>query len=175
MAGRAKPKKLKTEELWDYALRVLNQRPYSIAELRNKLKQRAESPDDVPGVMTKLKEYGFADDKKFSESFASSRLQNRGFGRFRVVRELRQKKIAQNVAEEAVGKAFAGTDEKELIEQFLSRKYRGRDLKEFLQDEKNLASVYRRLRTAGFGSGNSFSVLKRYAREIQEWDETEEE
>jgi len=50
-----------------------------------------------------------------------------------------------------------------VIEQFLARKYRGKNLAELLAEEKHLASAYRRLRTAGFGAGNSIRVLKRYA------------
>lgn len=175
MAGRRQPKKLNAEELWEYALQVLGQRPYAIADLRRKLVGRAENAADVPTTMAKLKEYGLVNDQKFSETFASSRLQNQGFGKFRVIRELRVKRVAPKVAEEAVNKVFADTEEQDLIEQFLARKYRGKDLKEFLQEEKNLASAYRRLRTAGFTSGGSFSVLKRYARRVEEWEETEEE
>jgi regulatory protein len=171
MGARRQPKKLDNEGLWEYALELLGERPYAIADLRKKLNGRAETAADVPSVMTKLKEYGLVNDQKFSETFASSRLQNQGFGKFRVIRELRVKRVAPKVAEEAVNKVFAGTEEKELIEQFLARKYRGKDLSEFLQEEKNLASAYRRLRTAGFTSGGAFSVLKRYAREMEEWEE----
>ncbi|HZQ54453.1 MAG TPA: regulatory protein RecX [Bryobacteraceae bacterium] len=174
MAARKQPKKLDQEGLWEYALGLLGQRPYSVADLRKKLAGRAEAAADVPPVITKLKEYGLVNDQKFSESFASSRLQNQGFGKFRVIRELRVKRVAPKIAEEAVSKVFAGTEEKDLIEQFLARKYRGKDLKEFLSEEKNLASAYRRLRTAGFTSAGSFSVLKRYARELEEWKEQEE-
>ena len=175
MATRRQPKKLDRDGLWEYALKLLGQRPYAMADLRRKLAGRAEGASDVPAVLAKLKEYGLVNDQKFSETFASSRLQNQGFGRFRVIRELRVKRVAPKVAEEAVNKVFAGTEEKELIEQFLARKYRGKDLAEFLREEKNLASVYRRLRTAGFTSGGSFAVLKRYARQVEEWEEGEEE
>ena len=105
----------------------------------------------------------------------SSRLEDRGFGRFRVLRDLRSKKIPGNIADAAVEKAFAGTEEMELIQRYLDRKYRGKKLEEFLKQEKNLASVYRRLRTAGFSSGNSLSILKRYAQQVEEWSGFEEE
>jgi regulatory protein len=169
MAVRGKPKKLNGEALWEYALRVLGQRAYSANELRQKLSTRSESAADVDGVMQKLREYGFADDTKFSEAFASARLQNRGFGRFRVLRDLRSKRVSGNIAEAAVKKTFAGTNERELIQRFLDRKYRSKNLEEFLREEKNLASVYRRLRTAGFSSGNSLSILKRYAQQVEDW------
>ncbi len=175
MAVRGKPKKLDGEALWEYALRVLGQRAYSANELRQKLSRRSESSADVTATMGKLREYGFADDTKFSEAFATSRLQNRGFGRFRVLRDLRSKRVSGNVAEAAVEKTFAGTDERELIQRFLERKYRAKNLEEFLKEEKNLASVYRRLRTAGFSSGNSLSILKRYAQKVEDWSGLEDD
>ncbi|MGI9072148.1 MAG: regulatory protein RecX [Bryobacteraceae bacterium] len=175
MAVRGKPKKLDSGGLWEYALRVLGQRAHSANELRQKLSKRSESAADVAAVMGKLRDYGLADDTKFSEAFASSRLQNQGFGRFRVLRDLRSKRVSGNIAEAAVEKTFAGRDEAELIQRFLERKYRGKKLDEFLKEEKNLASVYRRLRTAGFSSGKSFSILKRYAHQIEDWSALEED
>ena len=162
MANRA-PKKLAAEALWEYALRVLGNRAHSSAELSNKLCRRAQSSLDVTSVMSKLREYGLADDKKFSESFASARLANSGMGRFRVLRELRAKRVSQSVAEGAVAAAFDGTDEEHLAERFLLRKYPGKELATFLAEEKNLAGAYRRLRTGGFSARATLSVLKRYS------------
>jgi regulatory protein len=176
MANRG-VKRLNTEELWEYALRVLAIRPHSEAELRQKLSRRAAAPENVTATLARLREYGFADDRKFSELFAASRLQNQGFGRFRVLRDLRNKRVSSAVAEQAVSEAFAGTDEAELANNFLQRKYRGKNLSEFLSEEKNLAAAYRRLRTAGFRSGVALSVLKRHAKgiAIEDMPEQEEE
>jgi regulatory protein len=173
MANRA-PKKLSSEDLWEYALRVLGNRAHSSAELSKKLQRRAQSSLDVSSVMSKLREYGLADDKKFSESFASARLANSGLGRFRVLRELRAKQVSPKIAESAVSAAFAGTDEEGLAEKFLLRKYRGKDMATFLSEEKNLAGAYRRLRTGGFSAGATLSVLKRYSRRAEDFDEAEE-
>ncbi len=175
MAGRKIPKKLNETELWDYALRVLARRAHASRELRQKLSARAQSPADVDITMTKLREYGFADDAKFSEAFAGSRLQNQGFGRLRVLHELRSKRIAPAIAAKAVEKTFDGTDELQLIQNFLERKYRGKDLKQFLKEEKNLASAYRRLRNAGFSSNGSITILKRYSRATDDWDPSSED
>lgn len=174
MATDRRSKKLDSEALWNYALRALGQRAHSTAELKQKLLRRANSPHDVSALMTRLHEYGLADDKKFSESFASSRLANDGFGRFRVLRDLRAKKVPPSIAERAVSDAFAGTDEQQLAETFLLRKYRGKDLAAFLSEEKNLASAYRRLRAAGFRSNVALSVLKRYSRRAEDWSDLEE-
>lgn len=170
MAARKIAKKLNDAELWDYALRVLARRAHSSGELKQKLKLRAQSAADVDVTLSKLREYGFADDTKFSEAFAGSRLQNQGFGKLRVLHELRAKRISPAIAAKAVEKTFEGTDEPQLIQNFLDRKYRGKNLKQFLQEEKNLASAYRRLRNAGFSSSGSIAALKRYSRTTDDWD-----
>jgi regulatory protein len=169
--NRARPAKLAEDALWDHALKLLSHRAYASNQLRSKLSQRAESPAAVAGVMQKLNEYGYTDDRKFSEAFASSRLQNEGFGRFRVLRDLYSKRVSSSVAEQAVARVFEGADEKDLIDAYLARKYRSVVLHDFLQQDKNVASAYRRLRTAGFSSSASLAALKRHAERAVDWEE----
>jgi regulatory protein len=175
---KARPKKLDAEQLWEYALSALGRRAQSKAELRRKLASRAENLSDVASVLEKLSNYQLADDSKFSEAFASSRLQNQGLGRFRVLRDLRAKQVPERIAAEAVEKTYADTNEAELISEFLRRKYRNTELRVFLKEPKNMSSAYRRLRMAGFRSGPSLDALKRYASLPEDWsepDETQEE
>src|SRR5271154_6074600 len=116
---RSRPAKLGVDALWDHALRILSRRAHSASEVKAKLWQRAESPAVLDAVMLKLREYGYTDDQKFSEAFASTRLQNDGFGRFRVLRDLQNKRVSPAVAGQAVEKAFEGTDEQQLIGAYL--------------------------------------------------------
>jgi regulatory protein len=172
---RSKPKKFDADALWTYALRVLGQRSHSAYELRQKLGLKAESPGVLQEVLSKLCEYGFTDDTAFSETFAASRLNNQGFGKQRVLRDLQAKRVPGAVAGQAVERTFAGTDEKDLANRFLARKYRGKDLTAFLKEEKNLASAFRRLRTAGFSTHVSLAVLKEHAERSEDWEPVEEE
>jgi regulatory protein len=175
MGLRSKPAKLDRDALWEYALRTLGRRAQSASEVRQKLARRAANPADVTEVMTRLREYGFADDQKFSENFASFRLQNQGFGQQRVIRDLRSKRVPEATAKQAVQSAYSGTDEAQLIDSFLARKYRGKDLREFLKEPKNLNSAYRRLRMAGFSSAATLKTLRRFTDSAEEWDESEEQ
>lgn len=175
MAFRRSPVKLDGEALWAYALRLLGQRPHSLGELRQKLGRRAAQPSEVAGTLEKLKEYGLADDSKFSEAFASARLQNQGFGKQRVMRDLQTKRVSSRVAEDAIAKVFEETNEIDLIQQFVERKYRGKDLSLFLKEDKNLASMYRRLRLAGFASAPCLAVLRDYKADLPEVEESVEE
>jgi regulatory protein len=166
---------LDLEQLKNYAVRALGDRAHSAGELRQKLSRRAASPEDIDVVLAKLREIGYLNDQRFAENFASARLENQGFGKMRVLRELRQRRVAPKLAEQVTEKAFEETNETDLIEAFLKRKYRGKDLGSFLKEEKNLASAFRRLRYAGFSSGESIRVLKRYASRAEELELMEEE
>jgi regulatory protein len=166
-----RPKKLDNAKLWDYALAALSRRALTTGEIRSRLAARAEDVSAVPAVMAKLAEYGYLDDTRFAESFAAARLENQGLGRQRVLRDLRQRRVGAAEAEAAVEKTFDGSDEAALIEGYLRRKYRGADLAEKLRDPAKLAAAYRKLRYAGFSSGNSIRVLERYtgrARDIED-------
>lgn len=175
MAERKAPRRLDAGELYEYAVKTLAGRSHSISELRQKLLRRAEPGTSVEEILLRLKEYGYLNDQRFAESFANSRRENRGFGKVRVLLDLKQRRVAPKLAEEAVNKAFAGRDEVDLIQQFLDRKYRATPLGEFLKDEKNLAMVYRRLRRAGFSHGKSIHVLLRHAKEAARLEEMEPE
>jgi regulatory protein len=175
MGSRTRPKKLDAEELWNQALKLLGQRSYSQAELRRKLALRASTPGDVQATVDKLREYGLINDAKFSETFAQARVQTGSFGRQRVLRDLLVKRVSPRVASTAVDQAFAGQDERSLVDAFLDRKYRGQNLSELLKEEKKLASVFRRLRTAGFSTAVILPALKARAGSVaDEWAEVEE-
>lgn len=160
---RGLPRKLNLEELKSYAHRTLTARPLSIAELRAKLRLKAAEPADIETVIAGLKEYKALDDERFAQQFSASRKENRGFGAGRVLRDLRQRRVSAPLAEKAVSELYAEADESELIAQYLARKYRNKNLKELLQDPKQLASAFRKLRAAGFSSARSLAVLKRYS------------
>jgi regulatory protein len=172
---RKPARKLDRDQLWDYALRSLGQRAHSASELRQKLVRRAASPADVNETMARLHQAGLTDDQRFADAYASSRLSNQGFGRYRVLRDLKTKRVSGPVAAAAIEQAFAGTEESTLIEAFLQRKYRGKDLSVFFSEQKNLAGAYRRLRLAGFGSSASLAALKRHSAAAEDLPEPEED
>ncbi len=157
------PRKLAAEALWECALRALGARAHSVAELRQKLLDRAQRPEDVAGVLARLKQHGYLDDRRFAADYSAARLENQGFGQHRVLRDLRRRRVAPKLAEQAVQAVYRDTDEVPLIEQYLRRKYRHTPLETFLAEPKNLAAAYRRLRHAGFSPGNILRVLERFA------------
>ena len=168
------PKPLDLEGLMNYAARALSARAYTVSELKTRLKKRAAQAEDVETVLGRLKDAGMVNDRRFAGSFADWRRESQGMGKTRVMRDLMARRVAPAVAKEAVEASFEGVDEIAMIEAFLKRKYRGKDLGALLQVEKELASAFRKLRGAGFGTSNSIRVLKRYAAEAERLDEMEE-
>jgi regulatory protein len=169
----AKP--LDQNGLMTFAAQALSARALTVSELREKLKRRAAEASDVDTVLARLKEGGYLDDKRFAESYASWRRDDGGFGKMRVQRDLMTRRVAPAVAKQAAETAFQGTDEIAMIEAFLARKYRGKDLGALLKEQKHLASAYRKLRTSGFSTGNSVRVLKRYAEQAEMLEDVEGE
>ncbi len=159
-----KPRLLNLAGLWDYALRILAARAYSTGEIRDKLRRRAEKAGDVDGVITLLKDRGYLDDRRFAESFASARLSNDKFGRSRVIRDLRTRRVAPGVAETTVRRVYQDVNEQALIEDFIRRKYRLAEREGLFADDKDIAKAYRRLLHAGFRPGEILKTLKRFAR-----------
>src|SRR5689334_3474164 len=97
---------LNAAALWDYALKVLGGRAYSVGELREKLRRRAERSSDVDDILTRLKDHKYLDDRRFAEGFAASRLSNQRHGRTRVIQDLRQHRVAPALAERTVQEVY---------------------------------------------------------------------
>jgi regulatory protein len=163
--------KLGSEDLFQYALRLLAQRALSAGEIRTRLRRRALEEEVVEGVMARLREYGYLNDERFAESYATARRDSGSFGPARVLRDLRQRRVAPSVARDAVDQAFEEVDEFDAVLNWLSRKYRNTDLATYLQDPKHLASAYRKLRYAGFASSPAIRALKRFAERADELED----
>jgi regulatory protein len=155
---------LDNEALWSYALRLLAGRAYSSGELREKLRRRAERGAAVDEVVSRLKDNGYLNDARFAEGFAAARLANDKLGRTRVVHDLRQRRVAPSLADQTVRKVYEDVNEEALIEEWVRKKYRLAPRENLFQEDKDLASAYRRLLRAGFRSGEILRVLKRFAR-----------
>jgi regulatory protein len=156
---------LPAEALWDFAVKTLAARAHSTGELRRKLTGRAERAGDVEDTISRLRDYGYLNDSRFAENFAGAKLENQGVGKSRVLRDLRERRVSPALAQRTVDRVYKEVDETELIASFIRRKVRTKEpLPEALEDPKILASAYRKLIRAGFGSSNVIRALKRIAK-----------
>lgn len=171
--NRKRPRRLDAEGLWQYAIRILGARAYSTHDLRRKLLGRGGASGTVEQVLSRLEQGGYLNDRRYAEMYASTRLENQGFGRLRVLRDLRQHRVPPAIIDSVIEDLYRETDETSLIEQYLRRKYRGVDLSDHLTEPRHLAGAYRKLRLAGFSNSNSIRVLKRFAEQAEQLESFE--
>ena len=162
--------RLDPDALFEYAVRALASRAHTTAELKRKLRAKALLAADVDKTVARLKDYGYLDDRKLAESYAGARLEREGFGKARVLRDLKARSVAPAVAERAVAKAYDGVQEEELVEAYLNRKILRSRPGAALKDQRELASAYRKLARAGFGTGVILRVLKRRSQDPEAVD-----
>lgn len=155
--------KLASEALFEYAVKYLGFQACSSDALRSRLRLKAASPADIDPTIARLKEIGYLNDARFAESYATNRVENDGFGKMRVLSDLRARRVPASLAEKAVEHAFGEKDEAGMIDAFIERRMPSISSGGKIEDERELARAYRRLRGAGFSSGAVLAALKRLA------------
>ena len=121
------------------AAKLLAAKQRSVEELREKLSTtRGATRPVIDEVITRLREYGYLDDAKFAQSYASLRLRERPLGRRRLQRDLWLKKIDKQTAETALDEVFESTPEEELIERAIAKRIRLRGKPKNREDAKKL-------------------------------------
>jgi regulatory protein len=83
-----------------YAYRLLNYRPRTEQEIRDKLKKKDFSEELIGTLISKLKERSLIDDRNFARLWIESRMQSSSHGFLRIRHELLQKGIDKNIIED---------------------------------------------------------------------------
>jgi regulatory protein len=149
------------------AAKLLAARQRSVAELRERLLAgRGATKTNVEEVIARLREYGYLDDAKFAQSYASLRLRERPLGRRRLERDLFIKKVDKQTAGTALDEIFEATPEAELIDRAIAKRVRLRGKPKSRADAKKL---FDHLLRQGFG----FELVSEKVRSIVRTDAEE--
>lgn len=87
---------------YEQALRFLEHRARSVAELRRKLIQKGAPTGEIDEVLARLVDQKLLDDADFARQFARGKITGSGTSRIRILQELRRKGIANDVAQRAL-------------------------------------------------------------------------
>ncbi len=101
-------KKGKSDRAFAYAYRLLNIRPRSEKELRERLSGRGFGKDAVCEVVSFLKEKNIIDDSKFARAWIESRMRAKPKGDMALRGELRQKGVSAVIVEQALSGRSSG-------------------------------------------------------------------
>jgi len=139
------------------ALRMLARRPYSIAELRQALEKKYPEGGKVAEAITRLRELGYLDDRKFAEQYASSLAHNRAFGPHRLRRELKAKLVNHQEIEPAVERVYQEISAQVLLQQALEKKLRTLRLP---LTRSRFQSLCQSLMRRGFNAGDIIKAVR---------------
>lgn len=150
MQYRRKPKRSEPEtapldpakaraRVFQRAAKLLAAKQRSVEELREKLSTtRGATKAMVDEAIERLREYGYLDDAKFAQSYASLRLRERPIGRRRLQRDLWMKKVDKQTVETALDEVFESSPEEELIDRAIAKRIRLRGKPKTREDAKKL-------------------------------------
>jgi len=108
---------------WASALRILTRRDHSQAELRKRLTDKGFDAEQIETTLQRCLDLGYLDDARYALTRAASLMnQGRAVGH-RVLADLRQRGVSDELAEQALAAAREGCDEDTLLEELLARKF----------------------------------------------------
>ncbi|HJQ20938.1 MAG TPA: regulatory protein RecX [Gemmatimonadaceae bacterium] len=91
-----------TASAYEMALRLLEYRARSAAELRRQLLRKGAEASDVDAALSRLREQKLIDDEDFALQFARGRITGAGASRRRIVQELARNGIPPDMAGRAI-------------------------------------------------------------------------
>jgi regulatory protein len=97
------------------ALRLLEHRPRSRAELARRLRGAGFAEDVIEETLKRLEVMGLINDTQFSEAWVKHRLAGNGMGKARIKWELRQKGVPTDLADKALSAMDADVEYKSAV------------------------------------------------------------
>ncbi len=146
------------------ALRLLNERPRSTAEVRERLIRRGYEAAQAEAVLSRLTALGLLDDRAFARVWVENRQTFRPRGRSALAAELRQKGLPPEVIAEALAEA---TEEDESAQALALARERARALRGL-----DRPAFFRRLQGYLARRGFPAEAVRRVVRQV--WAEQEE-
>lgn len=147
--------------LYDYAIWALGRRMRTVAELKRLLRGKVDDSEHgrllIDVVIARLKEEKLLNDTQYASTFSSLRKENERFGKRRVISDLRQRGVHDDIINKAVSAAYEDTNEEQLARDYLRRKRLQKP-----SNEKETARIFRSLIRAGFGTKTIFAILKKW-------------
>ncbi len=105
------------------ALRFLKIRPRSIEELKGKLEGKGFSEEEITATVDYLTDIKLLDDRSFTRSWIAYRLA-RPFGFRRIILELKEKGVPQDIIDEAIAEIKPQVSEADTIAEMAQRRYK---------------------------------------------------
>jgi regulatory protein len=149
---------LTAEQIYQYALRLLTGRDYTVARLRRKLASREVAEQDVENTILRLQREGWLDDARYAASFAGSALSSGRYYGVRLRMEMRRRGFTADVVTETLAPLLAESDEISEVRSAAERRYPGFSYSAASDRDKRRVLGF--LQRRGFGFSAIMRALK---------------
>ncbi len=146
------------ESAYQYALRILTGRDYSVAKMREKFFARNLSESDVEAALLRLQREGWLDDRRYAERFAELALANNRYYGQRLRQEMRRRGLDAALVDEVLELLNECLDEGSEIKVVLDRRYP--EFRFSAATDRDKQRVIGYLQRRGFGFSKIIKTLK---------------
>jgi len=143
------------EQAYQYALRLLTGRDYSVAKIRQKLALRNVAEQDVDELIYRLQCEGWLDDRRFAARFADTAISSGRYFGVRLRLEMRRRGFTADIVNEAVLPLLTESNELSEVRSAAARRSPGFSYSEASDRDKRRMIGF--LQRRGFG----FSAIMR--------------
>jgi regulatory protein len=146
-------------------LRQLTASPKSRRQLEEKLAERDVPEDVAAAVLDRLEDVNLVDDAAYAETFVRTRQRTKGLARGALRRELRQKGVSGEAAEQAL-ETISEDSERQAALDLVQRKIRGRSVpsgnspEDRAERDKTVRRLAGMLARKGYPPGMALGVVK---------------
>jgi regulatory protein len=116
---------LTVEQTYQYALRLLTGRDYTVARIRRKLAARDVAEQDVEDTILRLQREGWLDDTRYAARFAESALSSGRYYGVRLRLEMRRRGFTADVVNDTLAPLLLESDEISEVRSAAERRYPG--------------------------------------------------
>ena len=142
-------------ECKEYALRILSFKDRTEAEMRKKIREKGYDENNEEEVIEFLKEYGYINDLRYAQKFASDAQNLKKWGRLRIEKELSVRGIPREIIYEVTEENDAC--EEDILNSEMKKRFSGVDF----SNKKERARVFSYFARRGFSSGEIFGAMNK--------------
>ncbi|MBQ7418580.1 MAG: regulatory protein RecX [Acidaminococcaceae bacterium] len=139
-----------SEEVYEYAMTLLDRREHGEKELVQKLKRRCTSALLIREAVEKLKQYDLINEKRYAIRVFEAWRGKKVYGRLHLQAELLKKQVDEQFIPEILD-SFSEEEEGRRLEAAYQQIARRRDKKYDVSTEKGVAALVRYFSAKGFG------------------------
>lgn len=159
-------KEKKTQELYNYCIKLIHIRPRTKREIMTRLEKRGTPPSKISLIIIELRHLGYIDDKRYAHEYVEYLIRKKPSGKIMIQKRMKMRGLSQNCIDLALA-TWDDALEKTLAWRVTEKKISQLSSKGPVSPDK----IVRYLQSKGFSSGIINEIFEKLRFEAREEDE----